>query len=224
MIEPLPEELRAEVARTLKPVRPLLSPWRRAIRVLLPVAGVVVAWVVGFRGLRYNASAMGAWLWLGSILQLFAALSIFVAALGEAIPGRLSAARSVALRAGLGLAFMLAIMGFTFVASPTHVPPLRGHAYFRTCVLQSFTLGLVPLGVAAALLGRGLLARPVVAGSLAGLAAGLLAESSWRLYCEVSDPSHVLSAHAGAIFALTTVGALAGRVSRWFVSDPPPSP
>jgi hypothetical protein len=127
----------------------------------------------------------------------------------------------VTLKAGLGLAFMLAITGLTFVASPTHVPPLREHTYFRTCITQSLTLGLVPLGVAAALLGRGLLARPVVAGFLAGLAAGLLADSGWRLYCEVSDPNHVLTAHAGATAALTAIGALAGWVSRWFVVEPP---
>jgi hypothetical protein len=221
MAELLPEELRAEIARTLKPVRPLASPGRQAIRVLLPVAGVVIVWVVSFRGLRYNASDMGAWLWAGSALQVVVALSIFVAALAEAIPGRLSGGRSMALRVGVGLGFMLALTGITFVASPTHVPPLREHTYFRTCVTQSFSLGLVPLGVAAALLGRGLLTRPVVAGSLAGLAAGLLADSSWRLYCEVSDPSHVLTAHAGAIVSLTAIGALAGWISSWFVVEPP---
>jgi len=221
MTEPLPEELHAEIARTLKPVRPLASPRRRALSVLLPVAGVVFVWVVSFRGLRYNASAMGAWLWAGSGLQAVVALSIFVAALAEAIPGRLSGGRSMVLKVGLGLAFMLALTGITFVAGPTYVPPLREHTYFRTCVTQSFSLGLVPLGFAAALLGRGLLARPVVAGSLAGLAAGLLADSSWRLYCEVSDPSHVLTAHAGAIVSLAAIGALAGWVSRWFVVEPP---
>jgi hypothetical protein len=49
---------------------------------------------------------------------------------------------------------------------------------------------------------------------MAGLGSGLLADSGWRLYCEVSDPVHVLTSHAGAIVALTLLGLLAGVLVR----------
>ncbi len=52
--------------------------------------------------------------------------------------------------------------------------------------------------------------QAIVAGALAGLGAGLVSDASWRLYCHVSDPGHVLVAHAGAIVALTAIGAAGG--------------
>jgi hypothetical protein len=73
------------------------------------------------------------------------------------------------------------------------------------------------------LIARGLAARPIVAGALSGLAAGLMADSGWRLFCEVSDPSHVLTAHAGAIAAVTLAGAAAGAVLQWSVFFKAPS-
>jgi hypothetical protein len=105
---------------------------------------------------------------------------------------------------------MLALTAVTFAASPTHVPALREIAYGRVCLTRSFALGLVPLTAACLLLYRGLPARPVAAGALAGLAAGLLADASWRLFCEVSDPTHVLTAHAGAVASVALAGALVG--------------
>lgn len=39
--------------------------------------------------------------------------------------------------------------------------------------------------------------RPVVAGALLGLGAGLMANAGWRLFCHFSEPAHVLSAHVG---------------------------
>jgi hypothetical protein len=73
-------------------------------------------------------------------------------------------------------------------------------------------LGLPALALAGWLIRRGLTCRPVVAGAFAGLGAGLLADASWRLYCEVSDPQHVLTAHAAGIIVLASLGALAGFV------------
>jgi hypothetical protein len=50
---------------------------------------------------------------------------------------------------------------------------------------------------------------------LCGLAAGLLADSGWRLYCDVSSPSHVLGSHGLAIVLMAGVGAVAaGAVDR----------
>jgi hypothetical protein len=55
--------------------------------------------------------------------------------------------------------------------------------------------------------------RPAITGALAGLGAGLFADSSWRLYCEVSDPAHVLTAHLGAVAVVTLAGTAAGLLA-----------
>jgi hypothetical protein len=95
------------------------------------------------------------------------------------------------------------ITALTFAASPTRVPFLRDARYLHTCSTRTILLGLPALALAGWLLRRGLTMRPTVAGALAGLGAG-------RVYCEVSDPLHVLTAHASGIVTLSLIGALAG--------------
>ena len=84
--------------------------------------------------------------------------------------------------------------------------------YFSICVSRPFLLGLPALAIVGVLVWRGLASRRVLAGALAGLGAGLVSDASWRLYCHVSDPGHVLLAHAGAIAAQAAVGAAAGAI------------
>jgi len=209
--EALPPPLRDEVARSLRPVRPLAPPGRRAAA-FVPLAGLLLAVVPLAWGLRDDAAAVGALpLWAGSALQVALALALLSTALAESVPGRLHSPWRLASRAAVGMGFMMALTGVTSLLSPTHVPGLRDAGYFRICLTRSFALGLAPLALALLLLRRGLAARPVVAGALAGLGAGLLADSAWRLFCEVSDPAHVFTAHAGAIVLLGVAGALAGR-------------
>ena len=209
---PIPEGLREEIARTLQPVRPLASPGRRAVR-LLPIAALVAS--VPFAiGLRDDASTIGALrLWVASALQAAVAFWLLIGALNESIPGRLPALRRLFVLAGLGSLFMLALTGVTFRTSPTHVPPREETLYFLGCLVQPFLLGLLLLGGLGQLLRRGIVTRPVVTGSVAGLGSGLVTDSAWRLCCQVSDPTHVLATHAVAILALSLTGALVGAVS-----------
>jgi hypothetical protein len=204
----LPARLRAEIGPAPGPVRPLSAPWARSL-VLVPVAVLLLVAVPRIWSLRWDATRLGPWrLWAGSLVQITLALALVSSALRESIPGRLSAPRSLIARASLGLGFMIALTLATFVASPTFVPPRLEAPYFTTCLTRSFTLGLLALGVVGLLLRKGLAARPGTAGALAGLGAGLLADASWRLFCEVSDPVHVLTAHAGAIVAVALTGAV----------------
>jgi hypothetical protein len=210
--EPLPPGLREEVARTLKPVQPLASPGRRAA-LLLPVAGSLLVFVPLAWSLRDDAAAVGlVQLWGGSLLQVLVGLVVLAAALGESVPGRLSAPRRLFGAALLGLGFMGALAAATFLTSPTHVPPQLARSYAHICFTRPFVVGLLPLAIALLLIARGLVTRPLVAGALAGLGAGLLTDASWRLFCEVSDPAHVLTAHAAAVGALVLVGAAIGAV------------
>jgi hypothetical protein len=212
----LPPRLRDEIARSLVTVRPLPSPGRRAAAVV-PIAVVMLLCVPWIWRLREDALVLGTLrLWGGSLVQVGAAILLLATALAEAIPGRLRGPGTLLGRALIALAFMLALTAVTFAASPTHAPAVRQMAYARMCLTRSFSLGLVPLAAACLLLYRGLPARPVVAGALAGLAAGLLADASWRLFCEVSDPAHVLTAHAGAIAGVALAGALVGALYRFW--------
>jgi hypothetical protein len=62
--------------------------------------------------------------------------------------------------------------------------------------------------VAAVIIGRTMPARPWLAGALIGGGAALSADATWRLMCPVSDPWHVLTAHAGAVVTVAVAGAL----------------
>ena len=215
MAEPLLNaRLHDEIARTLKPVRPLASPGRR-VAVLLPLAGALLIGVPLVFGVRRDAATVGTLrLWMGSGMEVGVALILLASALAESIPGRLPAPRRVVVRVALGLTFMVLLAFVTFLASPTRVPLSHEAGYLRTCLKWPFALGLLPLGVAGLLLRRGVTVRPALAGLVAGLGAGLLVDSSWRLYCEVSDPVHVLPTHGGAIVALALIGALSGALLR----------
>jgi hypothetical protein len=206
--------LRDEVARTLTPVRPLAAPGRRA-RVFLLIGAGGLALVPMAYGIRRDAAALGlSHLWVLSALQLGAAAALFRQALTESIPGRAASGRLIALALALAAALLVCITALTFEASQTYVPFLRDARYLYTCSTRTVLLGLPALALAGWLMRRGLTMRPIVAGGLAGLGAGLLADASWRIYCEVSDPIHVLTAHAAGIVTLSLIGALAGFVVR----------
>jgi hypothetical protein len=207
----LPADLRERVARSLAPVRPLPSPaWRTRPFLLFGVIGLAIVPVTW--GIRENAAALGIGLWVLSLVQALVAAYLFRRVLAESIPGRLDDRWRVAGWGGLGLALMLGITIVTFVEAPSYVPDRLLWPYMYTCSTRTVLLGIPALAFAGILLRRGLTARPVLAGVLAGLGAGLMADSGWRLYCEVSDPSHVLTAHAGGVLGLSGLGALAGSL------------
>jgi hypothetical protein len=56
------------------------------------------------------------------------------------------------------------------------------------------------------LIARGLPMRPALAGALAGMGAGAAVDGGWRLYCEYSNPAHVIASHGGGVVALTLAG------------------
>ena len=53
--------------------------------------------------------------------------------------------------------------------------------------------------------------RPMAAGLLYGVGAGLAINASWRIACPISTPLHALGAHGAAIVATALLGALIGR-------------
>lgn len=73
-------------------------------------------------------------------------------------------------------------------------------------------MGLPLLALTVFLVFRAYPTRPGVTGALAGLGAGLLADGSWRTYCEVSDPAHVLTTHFASVALLTLAGVVLARL------------
>jgi hypothetical protein len=78
--------------------------------------------------------------------------------------------------------------------------------YWTVCLRTPLVIGLPALLLTLVLAFRAYPTRPVLTGALAGLGAGLLTDGSWRTFCEVSDPVHVLTSHAGAVVVLTMAG------------------
>ena len=104
-------------------------------------------------------------------------------------------------------------MAATWSLSAVRMPPGFWLEGARGCFRQSFTHGLPLLAVGVVLAARGLPSRPAVAGALVGLSAGVMADAAWRMVCVVTEPSHVLTGHLGAVLGLALAGS--ALLSAW---------
>jgi hypothetical protein len=207
----IPQDLYREIAADLRPVRPLRPAWVRAL-VLLPCAAAGLALLSFLLGPRWLAEPPLSL--AGAGVQLLLAYALLVLALGETIPGTRTGIARPVLAVGASL---LAFLGFLFALHGTHpmaVPPGMELAMVLRCLGFSLLLGVVPGLLGFGLIGRGLPARPGVAGVLGGLAAGLAAVSVWQLFCAGTEPAHVLTGHGGAVLALAGAGLALGLARR----------
>ncbi len=200
----VPSALRDRVFADLQPVRPLMEPWKRAL-LLLPVGLLLMAVVHFGFGTRRDLGA--ALLWGLSSLEIAVGIGMVVATLREVIPDRaLSPAAQAALFiAGLGLT-----IGVTYLAghaSPSLAPARLRYRYWTVCFRNTVEVGLSPLLLILLLASRGMMWRPALVGGLSGLAAGLIGDASWRTFCNVTEPAHVLGTHVAGIIALSAIGA-----------------
>jgi hypothetical protein len=203
-----PERLRARVTRDLRPVRPHLTAWQRTI-VLLPAVLLAFAAAPGALGVRGDFATVGPLLaWGGSLLQLAVAVALIVAALREAVPGFIVSGTSVRLLAALAAMVVIALTLATSAASPERGGRVETLYDWYFCWRGVVLAGLPLLLAMLVLLVRGLMMRPALAGALAGLGAGAAVDGGWRLYCNYSNPSHVLGSHGGGIMALTVLGVV----------------
>jgi hypothetical protein len=213
--EPVPDDLHRAIARDLTPVRPLAPPWRRAA-VLLPLAIAVVAGIPWVMGVRHDAGVLGAWWsWGVSSLQLLAGFVLVGLALRESVPGSALSPRQLAGAIASGVAIVAAVTWATYAVSPTSAPPARTVPFFVYCLRHSALLGAPAVIAAGLLAARAFPLRPWVAGALYGLGGGLMTDAGWRLFCDVSAPSHVLMAHGGAMLVLVVLGMLTASAGEW---------
>ena len=217
-----PDRLRRIVGADLRPVRPLPPPWRRSLA-LVPVSLLLVLFVVGFFGPRSDLQTLGAAGWGLSSLEVVAGVLLVALALADAIPGRLVPTRVLAAAFALSAALVVGVTAATMAISPTTMPPRLARAFWTYCFRREAMVALPAVLVAAALAARALPLRPVLVGALYGAGAGLFSDAGWRLFCNVSEPAHVLLAHGGALFALTIVGAFTSHVASRLRSRPPGS-
>ena len=201
--------VREMVARDLKPVRPLLRPGRRVL-LIAPVAVAAVGYAVfGYGHRDFDRLGLLAG-WGISALQWIAGLLLLGAALRHAVPGRDLSRRSITATVAGAVGLVVLVTVVTYAVEPSEVPPGVAFSFWWECVKWPMALAAPILLVASLLAMRALPAQPGVVGALCGLAAGVLADSGWRLACDVSAPGHVLGAHGVAILMLAVVGAVVG--------------
>lgn len=204
---------RGAILADLAPVRPLSAPLRRAM-ILLPAGLLLLAAQPLIYGLRGDAPALGLLrLWGLSVAQSLIGLLFIAAALREAVPGRtLPRAR---LLFALGALVSVAVTFVTWQGSATGVPPGFVGRFWTVCFTRPLLIGLPVMAIALGLAWRAYPLRASLVGALAGLGAGLMTDAGWRIFCDVSDPVHVLSAHLAAVLALAAAGAAAAALLDW---------
>jgi hypothetical protein len=215
-----PDRATRRILDDLAPVRRLARPWRRAL-------GAVMAAAVYLRlGVRHDAAALGGTiLWGLSAVQMAYGVLLIAAALRTAIPGRGLARRPASLLLLAGGAIVLGTTWLTWLSHASQAPAGLEVRYWAVCLRTPLLIGLPALAF------RAYPTHPALTGALAGLGAGLLSDGSWRTYCEVSDPVHVLTSHAASVVLLTLTGAAAAwlrartkeRAPARFI-DPPAGP
>lgn len=209
-----PPELRDAVARDLKPVRPLKPPLVRALA-LVPFAVAIVIAVPILHFFRSDLAAIGfVRAWGFSIGQAAAGIVIVAAALRDAVPGRALPRTVVAAIVACGLLIPTALLVLTSASFDVGPTAERALADGIGCFRASAVAAVPALIAAAFLAARAFPARPSVAGALYGLGGGLIADAGLRLYCEYSQPEHVLLAHGGAIAASIAAGVALAWITR----------
>ncbi|GAB4224307.1 MAG: hypothetical protein Kow0062_25840 [Acidobacteriota bacterium] len=209
----LPRRLREELERDHAPVRPLRPPWQRATVVAVWFVGILLA-APTLLGLRPDAETLGmAWLWGPPLVQVLFGLVLVTLALREAVPGQSLPSPWIGALAILAVGTQLASALGTYLVSHGVTPP-PGASFLdgSACARSEALLGLPALVVTLWLAVRAYPVRPVHAGLLGGLGAGLFADGVQHLQCGVSGLHHVLVWHLGGMLICALIGAATGWV------------
>ena len=203
----VPAELRARLAADYQPIRPLGSPWARALSIVPLAIIALIAAPVAF-DVRPDATLGWLGVWGLSIAQSLIGVLVIGAALRESIPGRDWSRAAIALWLAIPIVAIVAITIFSWEASPVS---LRAGWWLvgGICFAGSAATALPVVALSSLLASRAYPTRPLIAGSLLGLGSGLMADAGWRIFCHFSEPAHVLSAHLAAVIMSTIIGAMA---------------
>jgi len=201
----VPPALAAAVAANLRPVRPLASPWRRALA-LLPLGIALLVGMPAFWSWRSHIDVFAPWPWRAlSPLETIAGLLVLAAAFREAVPGRELSARALWALLGAAGATFLSINLVS--AASVDVAPATALRWLRDCFAMAIAFSGPTLLLPAWLVSRALPNRPALTGALCGLGVGFMADAGLRALCWDGEHAHILIAHGGAIAMLMALGA-----------------
>lgn len=205
----VPAALLSIVKRDLNPIRPLVSPARRALA-LLPIGLVLLAGLPAFWHWQAHVKVAPWTSWGSSALEMGLSLIILAASFREAVPGRELSNRK------LGALIAVACAGFLLSNAGTQTPaPAAAHVWMHwlwDCLYMTISFSIPALVAPAWLVGRALPNRPALTGALCGLGVGLMADAGLRLICWDAGFAHLIVAHGGAIVLLVTLGATCATI------------
>jgi hypothetical protein len=209
-LDRIPDELRQAIERDHRAVRPLQPIW---LRVMLAVSAlaVVLALVLAKASLRADLDELPMWLsWGCSALQLLLGVMLLGLAVRESVPGAAAPLGAVSIAALLAVGVQLLVGVATAVLSPTIALSGDGLGPGVGCLKHESLLALPAFAVTLWLVFRALPLRAPVAGLLGGAGAAVAADAAIHLMCPVSNLSHVIVWHTGAVVLFMVVGWAAG--------------
>ena len=209
-LDSIPNGLREAIESDLQPVRPLHPAW---VRTMLAVAilAVVLAFVLAKASLRPDMDQLPMWLsWGCSILQLALGILLIGLALREAVPGEGIPGGAVRIAALTALAVQILVGVATSIYSPAITMPGSGITPGIGCFKYESAMALPTFVVTMWLVFRALPLRAPTAGLLGGAGATVASDAVIHLLCPMSNLSHVLVWHTGAVIVFMTVGWVAG--------------
>ncbi|TMV59649.1 DUF1109 domain-containing protein [Thioclava sp. BHET1] len=111
----------------------------------------------------------------------------------------------------------LAFLGLASLVDPSGFPVFgRDSSAVPSCAFAIIALSLLPLAAMLWLMSRGVVTRPVLAGTAAGLLAGAIGGAAYALVCRNDGAVFVALWYGAAILASAAIGALiGGRLLRW---------
>jgi hypothetical protein len=217
-LDSIPAGLREAIENDLEPVRPLHPAW---VRTMLAVAilAVVLAFVLAKASLRPDMDQLPMWLsWGCSVLQLSLGVLLIGLALREAIPGEGIPRGAVRIAAATALAMQILVGIATSIYSPAIAMPGSGIAPGIGCFKHEAAMALPTFVVTLWLVFRAFPLRAPTAGLLGGAGATVASDAVIHLLCPMSNLSHVLVWHTGAVILFMAVGWVAGMIwerHRW---------
>ena len=211
-LDSIPNGLREAIVSDFQPVRPLHQAW---VRTMLAVAilAVVLAFVLAKASLRPDMDQLPMWLsWGCSILQLALGILLIGLALREAIPGEGIPRGAVRIAALTALAVQILVGIATSIYSPAITMPGSGIAPGIGCFKHETAMALPTFAVTLWLVFRALPLRAPTAGLLGGAGATVASDAVIHLLCPMSNLSHVLVWHTGAVILFMAVGWVSGMI------------
>lgn len=205
----IPESLRREIEKDLRPVRPLPPPLLRTLAVAVWAAVLLLVVPVVF-GVRPDAPVLGPFMtWGAALVEAAGGLVLVWLALREAVPGGGIATGEVVLLLVTAVAVEAGVALLTAARSASMVQG-SALAHGVECFSIESSLGLPALALTVWLTVRAFPVRPARAGLLGGAGAGLLANGVQHLICGIASLDHVMVWHLGASVFLALIGWLGG--------------